>query len=66
MIMRNTWLYLFTPAGDEHVEMRRVRDGRVAPSCTEGWRLTCQSATERQRRVFSVLSACPAVNVGTM
>jgi hypothetical protein len=66
MIMPNTWLYLFAPGDDEHVEMRRVRDGRVAPSRTEGWWLTCRSATERQGRVFSVLFACPAVNIGTM
>jgi hypothetical protein len=66
MMMRNTRLYLFTPGGGKHVEMRRVRDGRVAPSRAEGWWLTCRSAPERLRRVLSLRSAYPEVNVGTM
>jgi hypothetical protein len=65
MMMQHTWLYLFTPQGGEHVEMKRVRAGSGAPMLAEGWWLTCRSATERQPRIFSALSAYPAVNVGT-
>ena len=65
MMMHNAWLQLFTPKGSEHVEGKRVRDGSAAPPHAAGWWLTCRSATERQRRAVSVLSACPAVNVGT-
>src|SRR5262245_35162206 len=65
MMMQDARLYC-SPEGGEHIDMRRVRDGRVAPSRAEGWQLTCRSATERLRRVVSGLFACPAVNVGTM
>ncbi|HSF29205.1 MAG TPA: hypothetical protein VLK82_01845 [Candidatus Tectomicrobia bacterium] len=65
MILQHAWRYLFTPKGGEYVEMKPVRHGSSAPVLAEGWWLTCRSVTERQHRVFSVLSAYPAVNVGT-
>jgi hypothetical protein len=48
MIMQHAWLFLFTPQGGEHVEMKRVRAGSSAPMLAEGWWLTYRSATERQ------------------
>jgi hypothetical protein len=47
MMTRDIWLHQFTPGGGKHVEMRRERDGNVAPSHSEGWWLICRSATER-------------------